>query len=65
MLTKKLKVKGLLEQVTEAQRKSSCIFYSLFNPLNAELNPTCCLLALLGAHHFIHISRIMVNLGAR
>jgi hypothetical protein len=32
------------------------------NPLNAELNPICCLLALLGAHHFFHVSRIRVNL---
>ena len=27
-----------------------------FNPLNAELNPICYLLALLGAHHFSSIS---------
>ena len=26
------------------------------NPLNAELNPICHLLALLGAHHILHIS---------
>jgi len=32
-----------------------------FNPLNAELNPICYLLALLGAHHFLHVSRIRVN----
>jgi len=32
------------------------------NPLNAELNPICYLLALLGAHHFLHISRIRVKL---
>jgi hypothetical protein len=31
------------------------------NPLNAELNPICLLLALLGAHHILHISRIRVN----
>jgi hypothetical protein len=31
------------------------------NPLNAELNPICCLLALLGAHHIFHVSRIKVN----
>ena len=31
------------------------------NPLNAELNPICYLLALLEVHHFIHISRIRVN----
>ena len=33
----------------------------LFNPLNAELNPICYLLALLGAHHFLHVSRIRVK----
>jgi hypothetical protein len=27
------------------------------NPLNAELNPICHLLALLGAHHILHVSR--------
>jgi len=32
-----------------------------FNPLNAELNPICYLLALLGAHHFLHVSRIRVK----
>ena len=30
------------------------------NPLNPELNPICYLLALL-AHHFLHVSRIMVK----
>jgi hypothetical protein len=33
----------------------------MFNPLNAELNPICHLLALLGAHHTLHISRIRVK----
>ena len=33
----------------------------VFNPLNAELNPICYLLALLGAHHFLHVSRIRVK----
>jgi len=33
-----------------------------FNPLNPELNPICCLLALLEAHHFLHVSRIRVKL---
>jgi len=32
------------------------------NPLNLELNPICYLLALLGAHHFLHVSRIRVKL---
>jgi len=34
----------------------------LINPLNPELNPICYLLALLGAHHFLHVSRIRVKL---
>jgi hypothetical protein len=33
----------------------------LINPLNAELNPICQLLALLGAHPILHISRIRVK----
>jgi len=35
---------------------------SFINPLNPELNPICYLLALLGAHHFLHVSRIRVKL---
>jgi len=31
------------------------------NPLNAELNPICHLLALLGAHHILHVSGIRVK----
>ena len=31
------------------------------NPLNPKLNPICYLLALLGAHHFLHVSRIRVK----
>jgi len=31
------------------------------NPLSAELNPTCHLLALLGAHHIFHIDGLRVN----
>jgi len=31
------------------------------NPLNPELNPICYLLALLGANHFLHVSRIKVK----
>src|SRR5215471_16447553 len=36
--------------------------YSWINPLNPELNPICYLLALLGAHHLLHVSRIRVKL---
>jgi hypothetical protein len=32
------------------------------NPLKPELNPICYLLALLGAHHFLHVSRMRVKL---
>ena len=32
------------------------------NPLKPELNPICYLLALLGAHHFLHVSTIRVKL---
>jgi hypothetical protein len=35
------------------------------NPLNAELNPICNLLALLGAHHILHVSRIRVKMFYR
>jgi len=36
--------------------------HSSFNPLKPELNPIYYLLALLGAHHFLHVSRIRVKL---
>ena len=32
------------------------------NPLNAELNPIRHLLALVGAHHFVHVSRVRAKL---
>ena len=31
------------------------------NPLNTELNPICHLLALLEAHHIVHVSGLRVN----
>jgi hypothetical protein len=37
------------------------IGHTVLNPLKAELNPTCHLLALLGAHLILHISRIKVK----
>jgi len=33
----------------------------VINPFNAELNPICHLLALLGAHHILHGSRVRVK----
>jgi hypothetical protein len=32
-----------------------------FNPLDAELNPICHMLTLLGAHTILHVSRIRVK----
>jgi len=40
---------------------SPAILLPSINPLNAELNPMCHLLTLLGAHSIFHISRIRVN----
>ena len=37
------------------------IIISGFNPLKAKLNPICHLMALLGAHHILHVSRIRVK----
>jgi hypothetical protein len=37
--------------------------FFFLNPLNAELNPICHVLALLGAHHILHVRRIRVKFG--
>ena len=42
--------------------RSSLVLLGVINSLNPELNPICYLLALLGAHHFLHVSRIRVKL---
>ena len=39
-----------------------CLLKHVINPLKPELNSICYLLALLGAHHFLHVSRIRVKL---
>jgi len=39
--------------------------YLPINSLNDELNPICHLLALLGAHRILHVSRIRVNVALR
>ena len=41
-----------------------CDMHPSCNPLNAQLNPICHLLALLGACPFLHISKIRVNTGS-
>ena len=44
-------------------RKSEVPYNTVnINPSNPELNPICYLLALLGAHHFLQVSRIRVKL---
>ena len=48
-------IKAYAGEVTKGSPKR------VFNPLNAELNPICRLLALLGVHHFLHVSRIRVK----
>jgi hypothetical protein len=36
-------------------------FLLVLNPLNTKLNPICHLLALVGTHHIVHVSRVRVN----
>ena len=36
-------------------------FFWVINPLNAELNPIRHLLALVGARHIVHLSRVRVK----
>jgi len=38
-----------------------CVWIFFFNTLNSQLNPICHLLALLGAHHILHVSRVRVK----
>ena len=39
--------------------------WTIINPSNAELNPICHLVELLGAHPILHVSRIRVNIDQR
>ena len=54
------KIQGEIEVTGRQGRRRRKLLDDL-NPLNAKLNPICCLLALLGAHHFLHVSRIRVK----
>jgi len=47
---------------TGEEKKNGDINMWSINPLKPELNPICYLLALLGAHHFLHVGRIRVRL---
>ena len=42
-------------------RNSDVYIYIYINPLNVELNPIRHLLALVGARHIVHFSRVRVN----
>ena len=43
-----------------SQRCWKCEYVGI-NPLNAELNAICHLLALVGAHYILHVSRLRVE----
>jgi hypothetical protein len=47
--------------ITQKQKRNYATQKIPFNSLNADLNPICHLLALLGAHPILHISRIMIK----
>jgi len=49
-------LKGIIGYYSYTQR-----FNITFNPLNIELKPICHLVALLGAHHILLISKVRVN----
>jgi hypothetical protein len=58
---------NLLKKLTNLMGNLCCASFlhsytAQFNPLKSELNSICHLLALLGNHHILHISRIRVNL---
>jgi len=54
-------IQALHSIVTDLQIESDFFRIFCLNPVNAKLNPICYLLALLGAHHILHVSRIRVK----
>ena len=54
-------IAGLCKQTNAGTSTALTVVTNWFNPLNPKLNPICYLLALLGAHHFLHVSRIWVK----
>jgi hypothetical protein len=54
-------VEGYVDSYLHPPNPYVSITWSLINPLNAELNPICHLLALLGAHLIFHVSKIRVK----
>jgi hypothetical protein len=60
------KLTGLCDGESVKEKLNSYIVFWLilvFNPLNAELNPICHLLALLGGATIVDVSRLRVNRG--
>jgi len=55
-------VQGLLDLFSSSVYMERNASSFMVNPLKPELNPICYLLALLGVHHFLHVSRIRVKL---
>ena len=53
-----LTVHGILQFLHDLSQKVS---RSFVDPLNEELSPICHLMALLGSHPIVHVSRIRVN----
>jgi len=60
-LCRKLNSVYFIELHVAADIRLHCSPQLAFNPLNAELNTICHLVALLGAHHIFHVSRIRVK----
>jgi len=48
--------------ISSFQTEELKVTLNIISLLNAELNPICHLLALLGAHHIFHVSGLMVNM---
>jgi hypothetical protein len=51
----------VVKELAVADSHSKSVSSYVFNPLNAELKPIFDLLALLGVHHTLHISRLRVE----
>jgi hypothetical protein len=60
--TNKIKTTWKIANLETHREVSNATIESFFNPLNAEFNTICHLLALLGAHRILHVSRIRVNI---
>jgi hypothetical protein len=52
---------GIIKVLSPTDAQENCFTMNI-NPLNADLNPICHLLALLGAHHIFHISGLRIKI---